>query len=136
MDCPAVTQIFRRLFAQPARDCLRQKVRALPRLALPRCQRRYYALRRKGDDEHGGSRWQQRIDAFPRDMSKQLKEYPRVTSTDLRHRTQRPRRVKMLTRDFIEGWSILETACNANDSKTVCTIRTTATSPNMLLFST
>jgi hypothetical protein len=45
------------------------------------------------------------MDAFPRDMSKQLKEYPRVTATDLRHRTQRPRRVKMYTREFIDGMS-------------------------------
>jgi hypothetical protein len=36
-------------------------------------------------------------------MSKQLKEYPRVTAKDLRHRTQRPRRIKMLTREFIDG---------------------------------
>ncbi|KAK4940156.1 hypothetical protein LTR10_019691 [Elasticomyces elasticus] len=35
-------------------------------------------------------------------MSRQLKEYPRVTARDLQHRTQRPRRVKMYTREFIE----------------------------------
>ncbi|ERF70201.1 hypothetical protein EPUS_00389 [Endocarpon pusillum Z07020] len=35
-------------------------------------------------------------------MSKQLREYPKVTSFDLRNRLHRPKRVKMLARDFIE----------------------------------
>jgi hypothetical protein len=65
--------------------------------------RRSYAVRGKQDDQDGGSGWQQRIDAFPKDMSKQLREYPKVTSFDLRNRLHRPRRVKMLARDFIEG---------------------------------
>ncbi|KIW66824.1 hypothetical protein PV04_06118 [Phialophora macrospora] len=106
MDSPAVARIFRQLFTRPSRNCLRlqcprqqDRLRSAPQLNQ---QRRAYTLRRKEDEPGGGSTWQQRIDAFPKDMSKQLKEYPRVTAQDLRHRTQRPRRVKMLTREFID----------------------------------
>ncbi len=49
------------------------------------------------------SDWQQRSDIFPLDMSEEYKKYPMVTSDQLRGRRERPRRVKMLTRDFIEG---------------------------------
>ncbi|EHY60533.1 hypothetical protein ABEF92_003444 [Exophiala dermatitidis] len=103
MDSPAVTRIFQQLFARPSQRCLRMKNGAAGYTPVRRFdQRRTYALRRKEDLPDGGSTWQQRIDAFPKDMTRQLKEYPRVTARDLRHRTQRPRRVKMLTRDFIE----------------------------------
>ena len=105
MDAAVLTKVFRDLFARPARKCLRRHAATswigFPALSLQ--QRRSYATRRKQDDAHGGSKWQQRIDAFPKDMSSQLREYPKVTSHDLRHRAQRPTRVKMLTRDFIEG---------------------------------
>lgn len=103
MDSPAVTHIFRQLLAIPSRKCLRLQSYAASRKALNAQQRRSYALRRNQDDAHGGSRWQQRIDAFPKDMSKQLREYPKVTSFDLRNRLHHPRRVKMLARDFFEG---------------------------------
>lgn len=37
------------------------------------------------------------------DMSEEYSKYPMITSEQLRGRRERPRRVKMLTRDFIEG---------------------------------
>jgi hypothetical protein len=49
------------------------------------------------------SHWQQRTDMFPMDMSEEYNKYPLVTADQLRGRRERPRRVKMLTRDFIEG---------------------------------
>jgi hypothetical protein len=104
MDSPVVSQIFRQLFTSPARCCLRHYTPvSLSTHTTSFSQRRTYALRRPEKEPGGSSRWQQRIDAFPKNMSKQLKEYPRVIATDLKHRTQRPRRVRMLTRDFIDG---------------------------------
>lgn len=44
-----------------------------------------------------------RTDAFPLDKLRDYKRYPTVTSDMLRSRRERPKRVKMLSRDFIEG---------------------------------
>jgi hypothetical protein len=49
------------------------------------------------------STWQQRTDILPHDMSEEYSKFPTVTADDLRGRRERPRRVKMLARDFIEG---------------------------------
>jgi hypothetical protein len=49
------------------------------------------------------SNWQQRTDVFPLDKSEEFNKYPMVTADQLKGRRERPRRVKMLTRDFIEG---------------------------------
>jgi hypothetical protein len=103
MDLSLASYIFRKLLVTPSRHCLRLHPRAISRATLNLQQCRSYALRRGQDDGEGGSRWQQRMDAFPKDMSKQLREYPQVTSFDLRNRLRRPRRVKMHARDFIEG---------------------------------
>ena len=140
MDSPVLNRIFWQLFSAPARGCLYSARRNPPpsrsHLLLP--QRRGYArgLRSKEDDGSGRSTWQQRLDYFPKDVSKQLKEFPRVTARELRHRAQRPKRVKMYTRDFIEGSSINSMALHlAYVSQTVCTIRTMATSQNRRLSS-
>ena len=109
MDSPVVNHVFRQLFA-PSRRCLYSRSFVPLRMTPREQQCRMYALRRSQNDGQGGSRWQQRIDAFPKDMSKQLREYPKLTASDLRHRTQRPRRVKMLARDFIEGWKVISSS--------------------------
>ena len=102
MENPVVNQIFRQLFA-PARGCLRRQTCAKVAVQRNSCnQRRHYALRNTDADGQGGSTWQQRLDHFPRDVSKQLREYPRVTARDLKFRSQRPKRVKMYQRDFID----------------------------------
>jgi hypothetical protein len=49
------------------------------------------------------SNWQQRTAILPPDKSKEFSKYPAVTAQDLRLRKERPKRVKMPMRDFIEG---------------------------------
>lgn len=48
------------------------------------------------------SSWQQRTLYYPEDKSEEFKRFPVVTSDALRGRRDRPKRVKMLMRDFIE----------------------------------
>ncbi|KAI9719979.1 MAG: hypothetical protein M1812_003104 [Candelaria pacifica] len=57
---------------------------------------------RQDDDSLSESHWQQRTDLFPQDKSEEFRRYPTVTADMLRSRRERPRRVKMLMRDFIE----------------------------------
>lgn len=102
MDSALATQFFRQLFARPARQCLQAQARARSFPLRNPLQRRAYALRHKEDDGSGRSNWQQRLDHFPPDVTKEIGQYPRVTAAELRHRSQRPRRVKMYTRDFID----------------------------------
>ncbi|KAK5071045.1 hypothetical protein LTR64_007548 [Lithohypha guttulata] len=104
MDSPAINQIFRQLFA-PARGCLRRHAQAAQNGFQQNLShtRREYATRRRTDYMGDGqSNWQQRLDHFPRDVSKQIREYPRLTAKELARRSQRPTRVKMFTRDFID----------------------------------
>lgn len=49
------------------------------------------------------SDWQQRTELFSFDMSEEYKSYPLITSHELKNRKERPKKVKMLMRDFIEG---------------------------------
>lgn len=46
--------------------------------------------------------WNRRGD-YPKDISEEFKTYPLVTAKDLRNRRERPRQVKMMTREFIDG---------------------------------
>ncbi|KAF2863476.1 DUF185-domain-containing protein [Piedraia hortae CBS 480.64] len=48
------------------------------------------------------STWQPRNDSFPANKTAEFSLYPTVTSTTLRTHRSRPRKVKMLMRDFIE----------------------------------
>jgi hypothetical protein len=50
--------------------------------------------------------WQPRAKYLPEDKSEEYRRYPTVTSDMLRSRRERPRRVKMLMRDFIEGLAL------------------------------
>ena len=130
MDSPIVTQLFRQLFrhhpacqsrrnlatlATALRDVRRQRLHD-QQLRQPQHhhQHRHYATRGRGVSGSGSDRtesnWQQRTDIFQQDMSEEFQKYPMVTALDLRGRKDRPRRVKMLMRDFIEG-SCADVAC-------------------------
>jgi hypothetical protein len=49
------------------------------------------------------SDWQQRTELFTFDMSEEYRSYPLVTANELKSRKERPKKVKMLMRDFIDG---------------------------------
>ncbi|KAI0126638.1 S-adenosyl-L-methionine-dependent methyltransferase [Xylariales sp. AK1849] len=110
MDSPIVTQLFRQLFQHPACHSRRNLV------ALSSCiqhgrkaqqQRRSMATRpvtNRGAKpmKSSESDWQQRTELFSLDVTDEYRTYPTVTADELRGRRDRPRKVKMLMRDFIE----------------------------------
>lgn len=127
MDSPAITQLFRQLFRH--RPC---RAKCAPSRFTPRLARSYssrtscqstrspsivatnstqlHRIPQRRSISHEAppktssqSDWQQRTDIFPLDMSEEYRKYPLVTADQLRGRRERPKRVKMLTRDFIEG---------------------------------
>ena len=49
------------------------------------------------------SSWDIRTEMVPIESMAEFERYPSVTAHGLRGRTERPRRVKMLMRDFIHG---------------------------------
>lgn len=104
MDSPLVTQLFRQLFSHRASQCLARGHRpALAAARIPHYQRRGKATRLGEGETTRESRWTPRKNAFPYERTEEFERYPMVTSDMLRSRRERPRRVKMLLRDFIEG---------------------------------
>jgi hypothetical protein len=55
------------------------------------------------EERSNESRWQPRSDHVPLGRMAEFERYPTVTAHSLRTRSERPRRVKMLMRDFIHG---------------------------------
>ncbi|KAG8163750.1 hypothetical protein KVR01_007047 [Diaporthe batatas] len=110
MDSPIVTQLFRQLFRHGHPAC--QSRRNLTNLASAihhgRQLRQVRALssehRRRGalSTSEKERQWQQRSNVAPVDRTEDLRRYPTLTAKDLRSYKERPRRVKMLMRDFIE----------------------------------
>lgn len=126
MDSPAVTQLFRQLFRQPHPACLARRTFASVTTAVHRHhhhhhhhhhhyrrrQLRALSSARGGRAARGSittsekeRAWQQRSNVFPQEKSEELQRYPLVTANELRSYKERPRRVRMLMRDFIEGAS-------------------------------
>ena len=97
MDSPVLLGIFRRLFSHEV--CSNHQYQSLAAPSLRSQQVRNFATKAPAR----GVVWQKRADLFSNDKSEELKRYPMVTADALRGRKERPRRVKMLTRDFIEG---------------------------------
>lgn len=121
MDSPLLNQLFRQLFNHRACQCTRStSVRRLngtrPGSATLRYQQqsRSFLSRRETSSKktatNDGTMWTKRDD-YPRDLDQQLRTFPLVTAKDLRNRRERPRQVKMLTREFIEGMVYSHKAC-------------------------
>ena len=108
MEAKAFGRVFRRLFSHETCSKLRYspKGRSSPHPQYGCSQARGLSItpqlysRQYAKDEDF---WQQRSNFFPPDKSKDFEKYPMVTSEDLKSYKERPRRVKMLMRDFIEG---------------------------------
>ncbi|RWA09315.1 hypothetical protein EKO27_g5794 [Xylaria grammica] len=132
MDSPMVTQLFRRLFRHPVCQSRRnlatvttptsnttafgavlqhhgRRVHRQQQQQYGQCkqQRRTTTSRtsvrgEKPQAKNNETNWQQRTEIFSYDVSEEYKKYPTVTADDLRSYRDRPRKVKMLMRDFIE----------------------------------
>lgn len=94
MDSPVVCSLFRSLFRQ--RACLRPL-----RTPAVLAHRRHISFPVAPDS--GADLWQPRSSFLQRDRSAEFDRYPMVTAKMLAARTERPKRVKMLVRDFIDG---------------------------------
>ncbi|KAK0259067.1 hypothetical protein LTS09_006356 [Friedmanniomyces endolithicus] len=106
MDSPAINSLFKRLATYHFCHHVRPVLSAShTRCKTTRANPQRYARSRpqeKAVKTTVESSWQQRTDHFPLDKAEDFKRYPTVTSDALRSRKERPRRVKMLMRDFIE----------------------------------
>ena len=101
MDSPVLNQLFRQLFRHPACQSLQWSSSSVSRQTRTFLTRRTPTKRKPQDD---GMLWTKRGDT-PKDIDKEYWSYPLVTAKELRNRRERPRQVKMLTREFIDGES-------------------------------
>lgn len=98
MGTVLLTRVYRRLFSH--HTCSR--LQSHPPL-------RTHSTRYSGDPKQGNKdaglniQWQQKPDMVSPDRLKEFASFPVVTADALRSRRKRPRQVKMLMRDFIEG---------------------------------
>ncbi|KAF7714348.1 Uncharacterized protein PECH_003054 [Penicillium ucsense] len=98
MDSPVLTQLLRQLFRHPACQSLRRPPSSIARQTRTFLTRRTPTKRKSQDD---GMLWTKRGD-YPKNIDEEYWQYPTVTAKDLKNRRERPRQVKMLTREFID----------------------------------
>ena len=106
MDSPLASTILRRLLSHQTCSRVRFYPPTPGQALLNAPGRRHYRSSKEDDgddDSRQTSDWQMRTDIFPPDKLRDYERYPMVTSGMLRSRRERPKRVKMLARDFIEG---------------------------------
>lgn len=108
MDSPVVTQLFRQLFRQPHPACLARRnltnlATALHRGRQLRTVRALSSGRGAVSQGEKEKEWQKRTNVLTKETIDKASRYPMVTARELRGYKQRPRRVKMLMRDFVEG---------------------------------
>ncbi|OQD73883.1 hypothetical protein PENDEC_c013G00738 [Penicillium decumbens] len=98
MDSPVLNQMFRQLFRHPACQSLRRSPPSLSRQTRTFLTRRTPAKPKSQDD---AMLWTKRGD-YPKNIEEEYKLYPTVTAKELQNRRERPRQVKMLTREFTD----------------------------------
>ncbi|UKZ48926.1 hypothetical protein TrVGV298_003162 [Trichoderma virens] len=101
MDSPIVAHLFRQLFRHRPRGCqgLRNGLASRQRQPSRGLGTRPSIDRGMKTNE---SRWQQRTHILPEDRREEFAQYPYISLQELKKRTERPRKVKMLLRDFID----------------------------------
>ncbi|KAJ5232476.1 hypothetical protein N7468_005432 [Penicillium chermesinum] len=97
MDSPVLNRLFQRIFRHPTCQSFRRYPSPISQ------QTRSFLTRRSANrkSQADSSLWRKRGHA-PKDISKEYETYPTVTAKDLRSRRERPRKVKMLTREFVD----------------------------------
>ncbi|TWU75346.1 hypothetical protein ED733_006973 [Metarhizium rileyi] len=110
MDSPFMAQLFRRLFQHRPTGC-QARAHHLRHGLAPAANSRHrhqqtspYATRASRDRgmKSNESRWQQRTNLLPEDRREEFAQYPYISMAELQRRKERPRKVKMLLRDFID----------------------------------
>ena len=106
MDTPLASKVFRCLLSHHTCSRLRFYPPISRRPLRGTLGRRYYRSSHENDGKDSSkqaSNWQMRTYGFPPDKLRDYERYPMVTAEMLRSRRERPKRIKMLAREFIEG---------------------------------
>ena len=109
MDAAILSRVFHELFSHRVCSRIRYAPRARSSTSARLISSSLSRAEQRGP-EYGGSKqevWHQRSDSLPHEKLAELEKFPMITAAGLKSRRSRPKRVKMLLRDFIEGESLL-----------------------------